>query len=245
MNLTETVRKIRLGDERTIGRLLTLIEKGDPSVAVLLSRLKEFEGKAIRVGITGPMGCGKSTLISALIGEIRKTGKKVAVLAIDPTSPLSGGAFLGDRIRMRQYDQDQGVFIRSLSNKSLAGGIAPNLPEMLLLLDAMGTDLILIETIGTGQNDIMIRSLVDRVILVLMPGLGDDIQALKGGLFEIADILVLNKSDLRGADQQLESLKEVFSQSRKKRPLLLKTDGLRQKGIAPLCHEILKNGTFE
>ncbi|MHB8483860.1 MAG: methylmalonyl Co-A mutase-associated GTPase MeaB, partial [Nitrospiria bacterium] len=235
-------RKIRKGDERTIGQILTLIENGDPGIAPLLSRLKEFEGRGLRVGITGPMGCGKSALISALIGEIRKTGKKVAVLAVDPTSPLSGGAFLGDRIRMRQYNQDKGIFIRSLSNKGLAGGIAPRLPEMMLLLDAMGADVILVETIGTGQNDVMIKTMVNRVILVLMPGLGDDIQALKGGLFEIADILVLNKSDLPGADLQMGILKEILCQNQKKKPLLFKTDSLRQKGISPLCRKILEKG---
>ncbi|MBI1820919.1 MAG: methylmalonyl Co-A mutase-associated GTPase MeaB [Nitrospirae bacterium] len=240
MTLKEMVKKIRQGDERTVGRALTSIENGDPAAVPLLYRLKEFEGKALRVGITGPMGCGKSTLISALTGKIRKEGKKVAILAIDPASPLSGGAFLGDRIRMRQYDQDKGVFIRSLSNKGRAGGIAPGLSNMMRLLDAMGSDIILIETIGAGQNDVMIRTLVHRVILVLMPGLGDDIQALKGGLFEIADFLVLNKSDLPGADQQMDILKETLYQSRRKKPLLFKTDSLRQKGISTLCHEILE-----
>jgi LAO/AO transport system kinase len=246
MNIPEIIKKIRKGDERTVGQILTLIENRDPSVIPLLSRLKAFKGKALRVGITGPLGCGKSTLISALTGEIRKAGKKVAILAVDPTSPFSGGALLGDRIRMRRYYEDQGVFIRSLSSKGPHGGIAPGLPEMMRVLDAMGGDITLIETVGAGQNDVRVRTLVDQVVLVLMPGTGDDIQALKGGLFEIADILVLNKSDMEGADIQMDILRETFQEGISKNPpVLLKTDSLRQKGISSLWKEICKKGGIQ
>jgi LAO/AO transport system kinase len=246
MNIPEIIKKIRKGDERTVGQILTLIENRDPSVIPLLSRLKAIKGKALRIGITGPLGCGKSTLISALTGEIRKADKKVAILAVDPTSPYSGGALLGDRIRMRRYDEDRGVFIRSLSSKGSHGGIAPGLPEMMRVLDAMGEEITLIETVGAGQNDVRIRTLVDQVVLVLMPGTGDDIQALKGGLFEIADILVLNKSDMQGADSQMDILREAFQSGISKRPrVLLKTDSLRQKGILSLWNEICKKGKMK
>lgn len=236
-----SVQNIVKGTHRDIGRVLTLIEQGDPRAGKLLSSIERKGRKqALRIGITGPMGCGKSTLISAMTSHFRKSGLKTAILAVDPTSPISGGAFLGDRVRMRDFCNDRGVFIRSLASRGQGGGTAPRLDGMVRLLESAGFNLILIETVGTGQTEVAIRKLTDIVVVVTMPGLGDGIQAMKGGLFEIADILLVNKSDLPGAARQMAIFKEAFQTSgRKQKPLLMKTNSLHGDGVPALCKEII------
>lgn len=193
---SETVNAILDGDTGSISRLLTQIEHRDPDARSLLKALYPHTGKAHVIGVTGPGGVGKSTLINRLISGFRTQQQSVAVLAIDPSSPFSGGAILGDRLRMHEHFLAQNVFIRSLATQGMSGGISPALFESIHVLDAAGYDIVLIETIGVGQDEVQIARLVPCLLLVLAPAMGDEIQAMKAGLFEIGDILVVNKGDL-------------------------------------------------
>jgi len=197
---SEVVTAILKGDVRSISRLLTQIERRDSASRPLLRTLYAHTGKANVIGVTGPGGVGKSTLINRLITGFRNQEKSVAVLAIDPSSPFSGGSILGDRLRMHEHFLDPGVFIRSLATQGIWGGISPSLFETIHVIDAAGYDVILIETIGVGQDEVQIAGLASTVLLVLSPGLGDEVQAMKAGLFEIGDVLVVNKSDLEQSD---------------------------------------------
>ena len=196
---TPTPESIRSGDARAIARAATLIENRDPAGQALLRALFPFTGRALVAGLTGPPGAGKSTLVSALAAEFRLRGLRVAILAVDPSSPFSGGAILGDRVRMMAHHGDSGVFIRSMATRGRLGGLAPATGDLSLLCDAAGFDVVLIETVGVGQDEIDIARLAGVNAVVLVPGMGDGIQALKAGILETASLFAINKSDRPGA----------------------------------------------
>lgn len=229
------VRKILEGDVRSASRLLTLVENQDPTAIPLLKTLFRHTGNATLIGITGPAGAGKSTLINQLITALRKEKRSVGVLAVDPTSPFSGGAILGDRLRMHPHFLDREVFIRSLATRGAWGGISPALFNAIHILDAMGKERILIETVGVGQDEVQIAHLADVVILVLSPGMGDEVQMMKAGLLEIGDILVVNKGDLKESQQLYYQLKEIIPD----RPIL-KIVAEKGEGLPALLSEIGK-----
>lgn len=197
------------GELRALARAATLIENGLPAARGLLSRLFPHAGRALTIGITGAPGAGKSTLVSQLIRFWRQSGPKVGVLAVDPSSPFTHGAILGDRVRMQEHHQDPGVFIRSLATRGRLGGIAESTLELTLALDAAGFEIILVETVGVGQDEIEVSRMADCTLVVLAPGFGDDVQAIKAGILEVADVLVINKSDLAGADRLEQDLRAM------------------------------------
>src|SRR5271163_3918149 len=196
--MTEWSRKIVAGDLRALARAATSIENRSPAAESLLKELFPHTGHAAVIGITGAPGAGKSTLTDQLVHEFRREDKSVGVLAVDPTSPYSGGAVLGDRIRMLGHHADSGVFIRSMATRGHLGGLAAATTDMALLLDAAGKEFVLIETVGVGQDEVEIAKLADVTVVVLVPGMGDDVQAIKAGIMEIADVFVINKSDHPG-----------------------------------------------
>jgi LAO/AO transport system kinase len=193
--------KILAGDARALARAATAIENRSHDAEELLKRLFPSTGRAIVIGITGSPGVGKSTLTDRLVHELRREGKLVGVIAVDPTSPFTGGAILGDRIRMLSHHADAGVFIRSMATRGHLGGLAAATTDLALLLDAAGKEVVLVETVGVGQDEVEIARLADVTVLVLVPGMGDDVQAIKAGIMEIADVFVINKADQPGADR--------------------------------------------
>lgn len=202
--------RFRAGDPRALARLISLLEQGSPAAQQVLNDVYAETGRAHVVGITGPPGAGKSTLVNALIGSFRASGRRVAVLAIDPSSPLSGGAVLGDRIRMTERHADDGVYIRSMAARGRLGGLATAAADVVHLLDAAGFDLILIETVGAGQDGVDIAWLAQTVVVLQVPGMGDGVQAIKAGLLEVADILVVNKTDRPGAKDLGRMLRQAI-----------------------------------
>ncbi|MGH6612388.1 MAG: methylmalonyl Co-A mutase-associated GTPase MeaB [Burkholderiaceae bacterium] len=233
------MQRIRAGDRRAIARAITAVENDPARADALHGALAAHTGRAHIVGITGPAGAGKSTLVASLTGELLKRGNKVAVVAIDPSSPFSGGAVLGDRIRMAEQQAHDRVFIRSLAARGHAGGVSRATAGVVDILDAAGFDIVLVETVGAGQSDVAIASLARTKVVVYPPGLGDEIQALKAGVLEIADILVVNKADLPGADRTARDLLSMPSRLREKnkRPVL-KTVATSGDGIARLADAV-------
>lgn len=198
------------GDHQAIARAISLIEDGDPEGQAILRALHARTGRGYTVGITGPPGAGKSTLADALIRHWRADGRQVAVIAVDPTSPFSGGAILGDRIRMQDHASDAGVFIRSMATRGSLGGLAPATSDVAKLLDAIGYDLILIETVGTGQAEIDVVTAADSVVIVLVSGLGDTVQTMKAGIMEIGDVFAVNKADRGDSDRTVAEVKMML-----------------------------------
>ena len=225
--------KIRQGDARSLARAATAVENRDPAAAEILRDLAPYTGQARVVGITGPPGAGKSTLVDALALELRRQGKTVAIVAVDPSSRITGGAILGDRIRMQQHHADPGIFIRSMATRGTTGGIARATADMARLMDAAGRDFVLIETVGVGQDEVEIAGLAQVTVVVLVPGMGDDVQAIKAGIMEIADIFVINKADLPGADRVEQELHaEVHG------PAIVRTVATEGQGIGELIAAI-------
>ncbi len=226
-------------EKRAIARMISLVESNDSEALEILGRLYKLSGNAHVIGITGPPGAGKSTLTDKLVKNLRGEGKKIAIIAVDPTSPFTGGAILGDRIRMNKLSTDPGVFIRSMGARGHLGGIAKTTHAAVKILDIAGYDYIFIETVGVGQSEIDIVRITDTVIMVMVPGLGDDIQALKAGIMEIADIFVVNKSDRDGADRTKVEIETMLDFSCSQwRPPVTKVIATIDKGTDELLENI-------
>jgi len=232
------------GDVRALGKALSVIEDGTPELPELLAGLPETSS-ALLVGVTGPPGVGKSTTTGALISEYRKQGLRVAVLAVDPSSPVTGGALLGDRIRMQEHALDEGVFIRSMSSRGQLGGLSSATQAAAKLLDAVGFDVIIVETVGVGQSEVDVVNAVDTVVLVLAPGAGDGVQAAKAGILEIADVYVVNKADRDGAEgvvRELRSMIGLGSQSQSAwTPEIVTTTATTGQGLSDLVGAISRH----
>jgi LAO/AO transport system kinase len=213
--LEELVGRAREGQPRAVARLISLVEEESPHLRAVAAALNPLAGRARVLGLTGPPGVGKSTSTSMLVSAYRKQGRRVGVLAIDPSSPFSGGALLGDRIRMHDHATDPDVFIRSMATRGQLGGLAAATPQALRVLDAAGCDVVLIETVGVGQSEVDIAALADTTVVLLAPGMGDGIQAAKAGILEVADVFVVNKADREGADQTVRELKHMISLGRR------------------------------
>ncbi|PXY25121.1 transporter [Prauserella coralliicola] len=214
-DVTGLVEQARGGSPRAVARLLSLVEDAHPQLPEIAAALTPHTGNARVVGLTGPPGVGKSTSTSMLLSALREQGKRVGVLAIDPSSPFSGGALLGDRIRMTEHATDPGVFIRSMATRGHLGGLAWATPQAVRVLDAAGFDVVLIETVGVGQSEVDVVRLADTTVVLLAPGMGDGIQAAKAGVLEIADVFVVNKADRDGADATVHDLRQLIAMSRR------------------------------
>lgn len=226
------------GAESSLGRLLTLLESDEPAVAELLARLPAAGHTALRIGVTGSPGSGKSTLIDRLISVIRSEGLTVGVVCVDPSSPFTGGAVLGDRIRMERHYADEGVFIRSMASRGDLGGIARAVGGAVALFDACGKDVVLVETVGIGQEGIAVTKFVDVTALVLAPGWGDSMQLMKAGILEVADIIVVNKADLGAADL-VDGLKQILPLTKRQmRQRVVETQALDNIGVSGLWAEL-------
>ena len=243
-------KKVIAGDVRTVARLIRDIDDGMPEVRECLKALYPHTGKAYVIGITGAPGVGKSTLADQMISHLRKRNKTVGVLAVDPTSPFSGGAILGDRVRMQRHSMDQGVFIRSLATRGHFGGLTQSTRSAIDVLDAMGKDYIIVETVGVGQDEVDVVRSAHTTIIVVIPGMGDDIQAIKAGILEVGDIFLINKADREGTDKTLSDLRLMIDMDQKKyegggwKPPILKAEAVFDKGVAELVEEIDKHGQY-
>lgn len=232
MDLNRLAAELKRGERLALAKGITLTENDAASGARLLS-LVGVPGKAFVVGVTGPPGTGKSSLVDRLIEAYRKSGLKVGVIAVDPTSPITGGALLGDRIRMTGHTGDKGVFIRSMASRGWSGGLSRATTQVIRLMDAAGFDLVLLETVGIGQSDIEVVGVAHAVLVVLMPGMGDDIQVSKAGLMEVGDVYAVNKSDLEGADGMMVNILSVF-RGTPRSPPVLGVSALKGEGIDAL-----------
>ena len=239
-DLSRLIARMRAGERRAISRAVTELERLSKTVPRLLELMQPHLGAALVVGFTGPPGAGKSTLVNAYTRHLRAEGKSIGIIAVDPSSPVSGGAILGDRIRMTATLEDDGVFMRSLASRGHLGGLSPAAVRIIDALDAAGKDIILIETVGTGQSEIDVAEVADVRVLVTAPGLGDDIQAMKAGLLEIADIVVVNKADREGAERAVQQFKGALSlraHGHGKVPVL-RTTATTGEGIAAVAKAI-------
>ena len=227
------------GDRRALARLLTAVENRTPVAEAALRRLYPMAGHAHLIGITGPPGAGKSTLVAALVGELRSTGRTVAVVAVDPSSPISGGAILGDRVRMQAYAGDRHVFIRSMAARGHAGGLASTSGAACAVLDAVGFEIVMIETVGTGQSEVEVAAAADTTVVLEAPEMGDEIQAIKAGLLEVADLVVVNKGDRPGAQRTASQLRAMLGGRRgRPGPLVLITAAATGAGVPELLAAI-------
>ena len=248
--IDELIERMRRGDKRATARLITLVENDEEKAREIISKIFPYTGRAKIVGITGPPGAGKSTLLDKLIKVAREEDKVVGVIAIDPTSPFTGGALLGDRIRMQRHSTDPGVFIRSMATRGSLGGLAKATNDAIKVLDAYGCDVIFVETVGVGQIEVDIVKTADTVVLVTVPGLGDDIQAIKAGLMEIADVFVINKADKEGADATYFELNLMLDLEKERwerrgwRPPIVETVATTMRGIRELWEAVKEHQKF-
>ena len=244
VEVSDLVDRARDGQPRAVARLISLVEDASPQLREVAETLAPLTGRARVVGLTGPPGVGKSTSTSVLVSAFRAQGKRVGVLAVDPSSPFSGGALLGDRVRMQDHATDPGVFIRSMATRGHLGGLSWATPQALRVLDAAGFDVVLIETVGVGQSEVEVVSLADSTLVLLAPGMGDGIQAAKAGILEVADVFVVNKADRDGADATARDLKYMISLGRRDRegpswrPPIVKTVAARGEGVTELVEAI-------
>jgi LAO/AO transport system kinase len=237
------VEQVRGGNPRALARAISTIEDGVPESLDLLKAIFPFSGRARVIGLTGAPGAGKSTLVDQLAREYRRQERTVGIIAVDPTSPYTGGAILGDRIRMQAHHSDQGIFIRSMATRGFLGGLARTTADIATVLDASGKDSVLIETVGVGQDEIDIVRLADVTIVILVPGMGDDVQTIKAGIMEIADIFVINKSDREGADRverEIRAMQSLAVRKDKWTPPVVRTVASEGKGITELAETIVK-----
>jgi LAO/AO transport system kinase len=247
VDVAELVERAQGSDARAVARLISLVENDSPVLREVAAALATRGGHAQVVGLTGSPGVGKSTTTSAMVTALRAAGQRVGVLAVDPSSPFSGGALLGDRVRMQEHATDDGVFIRSMASRGQLGGLSAAVPQALRVLDAAGCDVILVETVGVGQAEVEIASLADTTMVLLAPGMGDGIQAAKAGILEIADVFVVNKADRDGADQvardlrYMQSLGGRHSDAGAWRPPILKTVAARSEGVDEVIAAIAKH----
>jgi LAO/AO transport system kinase len=243
--MTSLATQILAGDVLAASRLMRDVDDRLPEAIKILKELFPYTGRAGIIGITGAPGSGKSTLVDRMVEVFRKDGKSVGVVAIDPTSPFSGGALLGDRFRMQRHTNDAGVFIRSLATRGCLGGLTRSTHDIVNIMDAMGKDIILVETVGVGQDEVEIANLAHTAIVVLVPGMGDDIQAMKAGIIEIGDIFVINKCEREGADKTERELRMVLSMSNRRdnewEPDIFQTEAIRGKGIVELLAGISRH----
>jgi LAO/AO transport system kinase len=234
------VEGVRAGDKRALARAITLVESADPLAYELVHDVYPETGRAFAVGLTGPPGVGKSTLISALISHVRGVGRTIGVISVDPSSPFTQGALLGDRIRLADHFLDPGVFIRSMGTRGHLGGLAEATLQALLVLDAAGKDIVFLETVGAGQSEVEVIGIADTIVLVLMPGSGDSIQALKAGIMEIPDVIAINKMDHPAAKTMLNEVRSILSLDRDrswKTPIVL-TEATRGENVPELWAKI-------
>jgi LAO/AO transport system kinase len=241
MDVPQLIERLRQGDVRALARAVSLVENDAPSARQILSSCFPLTGNALRIGITGPPGAGKSTLVDGLARQYRSKQTTVGVIAVDPTSPYTGGAVLGDRIRMRNHDSDAGFYMRSMATRGSLGGLARTSADVAVVIEASGKHRLLLETVGVGQDEIDIVRLADVTIVVLMPGMGDDIQSIKAGIMEIADIFVVNKSDREGADRvekEVRSMQSLAAEHGTWIPPVVKTIATTGSGIEELEQSI-------
>src|SRR4051812_18502963 len=234
-SVPDLVRRARAGEARAVARLISLVEDESPLLREVMAALAPHTGNAQVIGITGSPGVGKSTSTNALVSELRASGKRVGVLAVDPSSPFSGGALLGDRVRMQDHALDRDVYIRSMASRGHLGGLSWAAPQALRVLDAAGCDVILVETVGVGQSEVEIASMADTTLVLLAPGMGDGIQAAKAGILEIGDIYVINKADRDGADQVRRELRSMLGLAQRPpgawKPEIVKTVAMTGEGV--------------
>ncbi|MEV6812598.1 methylmalonyl Co-A mutase-associated GTPase MeaB [Micromonospora sp. NPDC051296] len=239
------VERAREGDPRAVARLITLVESGDETVPSIAAALAPFAGQAQVVGLTGSPGVGKSTTTNELVRALRARGHRVGVLAIDPSSPFTGGAILGDRVRMQDHATDPGVYIRSMSSRGHLGGLSAATPQAVRVLEGAGCDVVLVETVGVGQAEVEVASLADTTLVLLAPGMGDAIQAVKAGILEIADIFVVNKADRDGADATVRDIQGMIALGERGpgqwRPQVVRAVAVRSEGIDDIAAAIDKH----
>ena len=242
-HIQEIVERIRAGELRALARAISTVEDRTPESTELLKALFPYSGNAVLLGLTGSPGAGKSTLVDQVAREYRKQGKTIGIVAVDPTSPFSGGAILGDRIRMQSHYADNGIYIRSMATRGSLGGLASTTADIATVLDASGRDLVMIETVGVGQAEVDIVRLADVTIVVLVPGMGDDVQTIKAGIMEIADIFVINKSDRDGAERverEVRAMQSLAMRNDNWTPPIVKTVASEGTGITELLAAIEK-----
>ena len=237
---------VREGDRRALARAITLVENGDPLAYGVVADLYPATGNAYAIGITGPPGVGKSSLISSLVRHVRAAGSTVGVVSVDPSSPFSKGALLGDRIRLSDHFLDPGVFIRSMGTRGHLGGLAEATLQALLVLDAAGKDLVFLETVGAGQSEVEVIGIADTVVLVLMPGSGDSVQALKAGIMEIPDVIAINKMDHPAAKTMLNEVRSILALDRESewRPPIVLTEATRGENVPELWEKIESHRSY-
>ena len=252
--IKQLVNGVLKGDRRSIARTITLVENNSPEAQEAISSLYQHTGKTYIIGVTGPTGSGKSTLIEKLTRELRIKGKTVGIVCVDPTSPFTGGAFLGDRVRMQELSVDEGVFIRSMATRGNPGGLAKATKDAVRILDASGKDIVIVEAVGAGQSEVDIIKIAHTILVILPPGLGDEIQAIKAGIMEIGDIFVANKADRENADKTVADIEAMLDMTPEKdgwRPPVIKTIAITGEGMTELLNKInqhreyLEAGAFD